>query len=101
MLTFAVMLLLGFLVIVGRLIYIQVFQHEDLLSKAQEKTRRTYLREVDGNPVALTVGESVSLFCLLLSITFQGQVVTNICMGGLLSFRNMLLNCVELRQFSM
>ena len=69
MLTFAVMLLLGFLVIVGRLIYIQVFQHEDLLSKAQEKTRRTYLREtergeiLDRQGVLLASNQRVRILC--------------------------------------
>ena len=69
MLTFAVMLLLGFVVIVGRLIYIQVFQHEDLLSKAQEKTRRTYLREtergeiLDRQGVLLASNQRVRILC--------------------------------------
>ena len=74
MLTFAVMLLLGFLVIVGQLIYIQVFQHEDLLSKAQEKTRRTYLREtergeiLDRQGVLLASNQRVRILCANLFI---------------------------------
>ncbi len=69
MVTFAVMLLLGFLVIAGRLVYIQLFLHEELLSKAQEKTRRTWLREsergqiLDRQGVLLASNQRVRILC--------------------------------------
>ena len=37
MLTFAGFLALGFCLVIGKLIYLQVFQHKELLSKAQQK----------------------------------------------------------------
>ena len=47
MLTFAGFLALGFCFVIGKLIYLQVFQHKELLSKAQQKTHRTYLQETE------------------------------------------------------
>ncbi|MBT5925923.1 MAG: penicillin-binding protein 2 [Verrucomicrobia bacterium] len=69
MLTFTVLLMLGFCVIIGRLIYIQVYQHEQLLAKAQQKTQRTYLREtergkiLDRQGVPLAINQRVRILC--------------------------------------
>lgn len=43
--TLGILLLLGFSVLLGRLVYIQVFCHDDLSAKALRHTQRTYLKQ--------------------------------------------------------
>ena len=69
MLTFAGFLVLGFCLVIGKLIYLQVFQHKELLSKAQQKTHRTYLQEtergkiLDRQGVLLATNQRVRILC--------------------------------------
>ena len=69
MLTFAGFLALGFCLVIGKLIYLQVFQHKELLSKAQQKTHRTYLQEtergkiLDRQGVLLATNQRVRILC--------------------------------------
>ena len=69
MLTFAGFLVLGFCLVIGKLIYLQIFQHKELLSKAQQKTHRTYLQEterrkiLDRQGVLLAINQRVRILC--------------------------------------
>lgn len=69
MLTFAAILMVGFCIVIGRLIYIQVIQHDHLLAKAHQKTQRTYLREtergkiLDRQGVLLATNQRVRILC--------------------------------------
>jgi cell division protein FtsI/penicillin-binding protein 2 len=69
MLTFTVLLMVGFAVVIGRLIYLQAVRHEYYLAKAQEKTRRIYLREsergkiMDRQGVLLATNQRIRILC--------------------------------------
>jgi cell division protein FtsI/penicillin-binding protein 2 len=69
MLTFALVLMVGFCVVIGRLVYLQVYRHQELLTKAHEKTHRTYLREsergkiFDRQGVLLASNQRVHILC--------------------------------------
>lgn len=69
MITFGVLLMVGFAVVIGRLVYLQAIRHDYYLAKAQEKTRRIYLREsergkiMDRQGVLLATNHRVRILC--------------------------------------
>lgn len=66
---FSIMLLGGFSLLLGRLVYIQVFRHDELIGKAFKHTQRTYLKQTtrgdildrDGSLLAST--ERLKILC--------------------------------------
>jgi len=69
LIVFSTLLLLGFSVLLGRLVYIQVFRHDELSAKAFKYTQRTYLKQtrrgdiVDRNGSLLVSTERLKILC--------------------------------------
>jgi cell division protein FtsI/penicillin-binding protein 2 len=69
LIVFSTLLLLGFSVLLGRLVYIQVYRHDELSAKAFKYTQRTYLKQtrrgdiVDRNGSLLASTERLKILC--------------------------------------
>ena len=69
LIVFSTLLLLGFSVLLGRLVYIQVYRHDELSAKAFKYTQRTYLKQtrrgdiVDRNGALLASTERLKILC--------------------------------------
>ena len=69
LIVFSTLLLLGFSVLLGRLVYIQVVRHDELSGKAFKYTQRTYLKQttrgdiLDRNGSILVSTERLKILC--------------------------------------
>ncbi len=69
LIAFSALLLLGFSLLLGRLVYIQVFRHDELSAKAFKYTQRTYLKQtrrgdiLDRNGSILASTERLKILC--------------------------------------
>ena len=69
LIVFSILLLLGFSVLLVRLVYIQVYRHDELSAKAFKHTQRTYLKQttrgdiLDRNGSILASTERLKILC--------------------------------------
>ncbi len=69
LIVFSIFLLMGFAVLMGRLVYIQVFRHNELSEQARRHTQRTYLKEtkrgdiLDRNGTLLVSTQRLKILC--------------------------------------